>query len=217
MVIATSALAMRGAEHLHDLAGRGSAHAQYHRLRKIPKSSRHEQARGQCRESQEGAVTPTPSSTVAVVPPTDVSSTFQPAATSTAKPSPAKATATAGSLGTAGNGAGSGQVNIANITHYVAGLGACGNNNTGDDLIAAVTAELYDSYSGHTDNPNKNPICGKKIAITYKGKSTTVTVADRCEGRGCADDYHLDLSHAAFKQLAPLDKGLLVGATWQYI
>ncbi|KAF9010906.1 hypothetical protein BDZ89DRAFT_996209, partial [Hymenopellis radicata] len=195
MVIATSALAMRGAEHLHDLAGRGSAHANYRRLRQIPNSSRHEQARGQCRESQEGEVTPTPSSSVAVVPPTDVSSNFQAEATSMAKSLPAEATATAGFSGTGGNGAGPGQVNTATITYYDAGRGACGNTNTGDDFIAAVTAELYDSYSnGYTgDNPNTNPICGKKILITYKGASTTVTVVDRCEGKDCAD---FDLSEA---------------------
>ncbi|KAF9024247.1 hypothetical protein BDZ89DRAFT_1041183 [Hymenopellis radicata] len=134
MAFTTSVMAMRAAEHLHDLAGRGSKHR---RLRKIPKS-RHEQARRRCRESQEGA--------------------FQADATSEsimAKSSPAEATATAGSSGKAQaqDKLTPHRVRIAftylfELTHYIAGLRAYGNTNTSDDFIAAVTDDLYDSYPG---------------------------------------------------------------------
>lgn len=36
-------------------------------------------------------------------------------------------------------------------------VGACGNPNSADDMIVAVSHLLYDSYPGATPNPNDNP------------------------------------------------------------
>lgn len=99
-------------------------------------------------------------------------------------------------------------------TWYDPGLGACGKTNKGSDMIVAVAASRYDSFPGATSNPNKNPICKKKIKVTYNGKSVTVAVVDRCVGCKMND---LDFSPGAFKKLAPLSKGRLNGITWSYV
>ncbi|KAK0629354.1 RlpA-like double-psi beta-barrel-protein domain-containing protein-containing protein, partial [Bombardia bombarda] len=91
------------------------------------------------------------------------------------------------------------------------GLGACGQTNKDSDFIAAVGASRFDQNTPN-GNPNKNTLCGKKIKISYKGKSTTVTVRDRCPGCGYND---LDLSPAAFRALAPQSVGRISG-TWVY-
>jgi hypothetical protein len=80
-------------------------------------------------------------------------------------------------------------------------------------------------------NPNKNPICGKKILVTCtsfplllaafvyfycpdNGKSTTVTAVDRCGG--CEGAYDLDFSKAAFDDLADESVGRIHGIKWEF-
>jgi len=86
-------------------------------------------------------------------------------------------------------------------------------------------------FSGYNGvNPNSNPICGMKVTancgvfqqsipaiitdtlvILDKGKSTTVTITDRCEGCALTD---LDFSPSAFQDLADFSVGRLSGMTW---
>ncbi|GAA5834712.1 hypothetical protein JCM5353_007436 [Sporobolomyces roseus] len=99
-------------------------------------------------------------------------------------------------------------------TWYAPGLGACGNDATNDSPIVAVSHLLYDSFPGHTTNPNLNPICGQKIRATYKGKTVDVTVQDRCTGCAWGD---LDFSPSIFSQLADLDIGRLKGVEWTFL
>ncbi|KAI6005301.1 RlpA-like double-psi beta-barrel-protein domain-containing protein-containing protein [Pisolithus orientalis] len=85
-------------------------------------------------------------------------------------------------------------------TYYETGLGACGITNTDSQLIAAVSWELFDAYPGYDGvNPNTNPVCGKQVTASYQGKSTTVTITDRCTGCSLTD---LDFSPTAFSDLA---------------
>ncbi|KAI0343376.1 plant expansin, partial [Trametopsis cervina] len=99
-------------------------------------------------------------------------------------------------------------------TFYETGLGACGKTNHDSDLIAAVSHTLFDEYPGYNGaNPNHNPICGKKIKATYKGKSVTVKVVDRCVG--CAT-WDLDFSPSAFTKLASKSVGRLSGVKWEF-
>jgi len=90
-------------------------------------------------------------------------------------------------------------------------LGACGDNNTDEDLICAIGHSLFDSIP-NGGNPNNSPICGRKIQAYYGtsrlltvsdsnlGSNTvTVTVVDRCVA---CQEYDLDFSPAAFNQLA---------------
>jgi len=53
-------------------------------------------------------------------------------------------------------------------------------------------------------NPNKNPLCGKYMKCSYGSNSVRVQVVDRCPGCSYGG---VDLSPAAFKVLAPVDKG----------
>ncbi|GJE91832.1 hypothetical protein PsYK624_079830 [Phanerochaete sordida] len=97
-------------------------------------------------------------------------------------------------------------------TWFVPGLGACGFTNTGSDLIVAVGHELFDTFPGYNGhNPNTNPICGRKITATFKGKSVTVKVVDRCVA---CNTFDLDFSRAGFAALANPDVGRIHGVKW---
>ncbi|KAI6047570.1 RlpA-like double-psi beta-barrel-protein domain-containing protein-containing protein [Pisolithus marmoratus] len=99
-------------------------------------------------------------------------------------------------------------------TFYETGLGACGITNTDTQLIAAVSWELFDSYPGYDGvNPNTNPVCGKQVTASYQGKSTTVTITDRCTGCSITD---LDFSPSAFTDLANESLGR-IGITWVWV
>jgi len=103
------------------------------------------------------------------------------------------------------------------MTWFATGLGACGITNTDTDMICAVSHVLFDSWIGaNPDNPNTNPICGKKISLTVPGASEpiTVTVVDRCTGCACED---LDLTPTAFGKLAPTSVGRVHGMTWNWV
>ncbi|KDQ18216.1 hypothetical protein BOTBODRAFT_171877 [Botryobasidium botryosum FD-172 SS1] len=104
------------------------------------------------------------------------------------------------------------RANSGRATYFYPGLGACGKTNGNGDYIVAVSKLLYDSYPGHTANPNNNPVCGRKIKASYGGKSVTVTVADRCESCAFND---LDFSPTAFQQLQPLSVGLFT-VSWDW-
>ncbi|KAK3986520.1 RlpA-like double-psi beta-barrel-protein domain-containing protein-containing protein [Cladorrhinum sp. PSN332] len=98
------------------------------------------------------------------------------------------------------------------FTWYNTGLGACGKTNNDNQLVVALNKATFDPKTPN-GNPNKNTLCGRKIRATYKGKSVDVTVVDRCPGCGAND---LDLSPAAFKKLAGLDKGRITGS-WVWL
>ncbi|KAJ4485251.1 barwin-like endoglucanase [Lentinula aciculospora] len=106
------------------------------------------------------------------------------------------------------------RANSGDGTFYAPGMGACGITNSATDLIAAMAYATFDSYPGATANPNTNPICNKKVIANYQGKSVTVTITDRCAG--CAGEFDLDFSPAAFDRLADESVGRIHGMTWDY-
>ncbi|KAH9809749.1 RlpA-like double-psi beta-barrel-protein domain-containing protein-containing protein [Melampsora americana] len=93
---------------------------------------------------------------------------------------------------------------------YGTGLGACGITNNDQDYICAVSKLLFDSFPAPGGNPNENAICGRKIHATYKGRTVTVTVTDRCEA--CAV-HDLDFSPKAFNDIGDPNEGRLHGMT----
>jgi hypothetical protein len=98
-------------------------------------------------------------------------------------------------------------------TFFAPGMGACGIINDDSDHIVAVSHSLFDSYPGYDgSNPNTNPLCNKKIVASYQGKSTTVTVTDRCQACATTD---LDFSPAAFDDLANPALGR-IDITWSW-
>jgi len=91
-------------------------------------------------------------------------------------------------------------------------MGACGIQSSANDLIAAVSAEFYDTFPGATPNPNLNPVCKKILTLHHKSKSVTVMVTDKCPG--CKGKFDLDLSPAAFNKLSDPSVGRLLGVKW---
>jgi len=99
-------------------------------------------------------------------------------------------------------------------TWFNVGLGACGNWNTNDELVLAVSQTLFGGYPGTTPENMwwGNPICGKKVKVSYGGKSVVATIVDACVG---CETWHVDLSPAAFSVLAPQSVGEM-DVTWQW-
>ncbi|KAK7750826.1 hypothetical protein SLS62_007225 [Diatrype stigma] len=95
------------------------------------------------------------------------------------------------------------------LTHYDAGLGACGWTNTASDMIVALAIAQY----GTDANPNNAAVCGKQIAINYNGKTVVAEVVDKCWGCASGD---IDVSNAVFSQLTDLGVGR-VQVTWDFI
>ncbi|MET8622593.1 cysteine/serine endopeptidase inhibitor [Kitasatospora sp. NPDC004669] len=97
-------------------------------------------------------------------------------------------------------------------TYYAdAGYGACGTQiNASTQMLVAVPHTWWTSA-----NPNNDPLCkGISVKVTYQGKTITVPVKDQCPS---CDSTHIDLSQPAFAKLAPLDKGVINGLTWQFV
>ena len=91
------------------------------------------------------------------------------------------------------------------------GFGACGTQiNAATENLVAVSFTWWT-----TANPNNDPICqGISVRVTVNGRTITVPVKDKCPS---CDATHIDLSQAAFQQLAPLDQGVVNGITWQFV
>ena len=135
----------------------------------------------------------------ATVDPTTLTTEYLPS-TSTTPSSPTTSTKPSGSL-QSGEG-----------TYYSVELGACGKVNSDDEYVIAVSHGLYDDHN-IDNNPNHNPLCGKKIRAYYEGKSVDVTIVDRCASCAYND---LDFSPSAFTQLADKKLGR-IDITWEWL
>lgn len=81
-------------------------------------------------------------------------------------------------------------------TFYAVGLGSCGNENSDNQMVAALSASIMKGEK----------FCGKSITLKGGSGSVTVKVVDTCPGCGEGD---IDLSPAAFKKLGSLSKGVI--------
>ncbi|KXN85759.1 Papain inhibitor [Leucoagaricus sp. SymC.cos] len=88
-------------------------------------------------------------------------------------------------------------------TYFFPGLGACGLQNGNQDLIVALNPA---DYAGGAN-------CGRSIVVNYQGKSVITKVVDLCPGCGAGG---VDLSPAAFQQLASLDLGR-IQVNWNFV
>jgi expansin (peptidoglycan-binding protein) len=74
---------------------------------------------------------------------------------------------------------------------------------------------LFDGFLGYGGgDPNSNPICGRKVAANYQGKTVEVTITDRCVG---CQKFDLDFSPSAFDKLGAESEGRLHGMKWHFI
>ncbi|MFF4582707.1 RlpA-like double-psi beta-barrel domain-containing protein [Streptomyces sp. NPDC001389] len=83
--------------------------------------------------------------------------------------------------------------------------GACGRAFNDHDFVAALDSSMFGAGS-------PAPHCGRKVIVTYKGKSIVATVLDASP---TAQRRGLDLTPAAFTALAPLDQGT-INVTWRF-
>ncbi|KAF5234374.1 hypothetical protein FANTH_12154 [Fusarium anthophilum] len=94
-----------------------------------------------------------------------------------------------------------GDVHVGQLTYYEVGLGACGQDSTGQDEtgnIVAISKFLYNAAK-IDENPNHNPLCGSTIIIkNSNGKTSHATILDKCEGCAIND---IDVSHKVFKEI----------------
>ncbi|TLS29674.1 hypothetical protein PpBr36_00857 [Pyricularia pennisetigena] len=94
------------------------------------------------------------------------------------------------------------------VTHYTVGLGACGFDDAGkdnSDYIVAISSALMHGSNG-------DPMCNKKVNLSYGGKSISATIRDKCPS--CSQDQ-IDLSEKAFKDLVgDLGIGRQGGVKW---
>ena len=70
-------------------------------------------------------------------------------------------------------------MNILSTINSLAGLGACGITNNGNELVCAMAAPDFDPQTPN-GNPNNNRLCGKYISVSGPRGTVTVRVVDRC-------------------------------------
>lgn len=80
-------------------------------------------------------------------------------------------------------------------------MGACGDHESDSAHIVALNSKQYG------DMGKKSGWCGKKVKISYNGKTTYATINDACPECAYGD---LDLTHTVFKALEDdMDKGVI--------
>ncbi|EPQ27214.1 uncharacterized protein PFL1_05137 [Pseudozyma flocculosa PF-1] len=104
-----------------------------------------------------------------------------------------------------------GQTMTGRGTFYSAGLGACGKTNSDQDMIVAVSKDVFERFNPSDGNPNHNHLCGLRIKITYKGKSAFATIEDECP---TCPTTSLDMTKTLFEHFADPDQGVLNGMQW---
>ncbi|MFE9406471.1 RlpA-like double-psi beta-barrel domain-containing protein [Streptomyces sp. NPDC006530] len=152
---------------------------------------------------------PQPQATVAVEPQATVAAAPQVAVAGVPEPQATvvEADVDADAVESAGCPTGKPQTGFthARATFYSTGLGACGKvSNDADFIVALNSAQFGGGYPG--------PQCGKKIKITYKGKSATATIVDECPG--CSYPG-LDLSPGLFRYFASQDESAIY-VDWKF-
>ncbi|KAG8973893.1 hypothetical protein FRC05_008115 [Tulasnella sp. 425] len=92
-------------------------------------------------------------------------------------------------------------------TWYDVGLGACGDYNGPSDYIVALN-------SNQLDTSVYPPVqCGRKVRISYQGKSAVATIKDECPG--CPFGA-LDMSKGLFQHFTDLGTGEFT-MNWDYV
>ncbi|KAI0046447.1 hypothetical protein FA95DRAFT_1520289 [Auriscalpium vulgare] len=91
------------------------------------------------------------------------------------------------------------------------GLGACGFTNTSTQTVASVSQTFFNTFPGHTANPNLNPICKHNLTITHNGTTVTAAIVDFCL---TCPQFNIGLSPSAFTKFATIDEGIVNNVTW---
>ncbi|TGZ80408.1 hypothetical protein EX30DRAFT_299676, partial [Ascodesmis nigricans] len=114
---------------------------------------------------------------------------------------------------TSGNPTGENRSGWATYYHPSEGLGACGKQHSDDELVVAVSAQVYAEFAlTSPGDPNSSAACNTYLKCNWEGKSVRVKIVDKCFA--CNNGLNIDLSPAAFKLFGPLTTGKLEGMTW---
>lgn len=106
-------------------------------------------------------------------------------------------------------------------THFAAGQNNCGTHDDPNSSIVAVHKSLYNRWPGYDAQHDLSPVCGRKVSITWGGKTIEATVTDSCPT--CQDENSLDLSKGAFAQFFNWNEeeihkvGVMEGITWNWV
>lgn len=97
------------------------------------------------------------------------------------------------------------------ITHYNVGQGSCGQTNSDNDPVCALSVEMM----ANGPNPNTNPKCGTFITLTNpsSGGSWPAQIVDTCQNCSYTD---VDLSPVLFSTIAPNGDGRVHGIQWRF-
>ncbi|MFD7615985.1 hypothetical protein [Streptomyces sp. NPDC059802] len=85
--------------------------------------------------------------------------------------------------------------------------GACGQVIRDSDFVVALDHRMFGSGSAQSSQ------CGRKVVVTHNGRSITATVLD---ANPTSDMYGLDLTRAAYQELASLDEET-IDITWRFV
>ncbi|KAF8489965.1 Non-catalytic module family EXPN protein [Russula emetica] len=88
-------------------------------------------------------------------------------------------------------------------TFYNPGLGACGQTNSGDQLVVAIPTDIFGN-GAH---------CGQQVDIVFKNKSVQATVVDECP---TCDGEGIDMSPTLFQNFAATAVGV-IEVTWNFV
>ncbi|KAF8481498.1 hypothetical protein JB92DRAFT_3037565 [Gautieria morchelliformis] len=104
------------------------------------------------------------------------------------------------------------QPHSGDTTFFRPAVGACGDTNTVLDFVVAVS---FDFFSFLWSANQREPICDRRIQATAPGEKTvTVTVKDKC---AACTHFDLDMSPAAFDQLADRSVGRIHAVKWHLL
>ncbi|KAF8181803.1 hypothetical protein BJ912DRAFT_605139 [Pholiota molesta] len=103
------------------------------------------------------------------------------------------------------------------LFNFVPGLGACGNTNNSEQIVASVSTAVFSKFPGATANPNKNPICQHKILIVSGKKNVTASIVDFFASESKNDANNVGLSSSGFDKFANESDGIVPNVTWSII
>jgi expansin (peptidoglycan-binding protein) len=87
-------------------------------------------------------------------------------------------------------------------TYYDVGLGSCGEENSNDEMVVALSPDRMDGGEA----------CGRTIQVDTEDGSVSATVVDTCPG---CDYNSIDLSPAAFDNIGDQARGR-IDVTWHW-
>jgi hypothetical protein len=94
------------------------------------------------------------------------------------------------------------------------GYGACGTQIPNSDFSAALSHEIWGADQWGNDGLNHNPNCGRRVRVTWNGRTVDVTIKDKCMGCKAGD---IDLVRAAWNQITGNRAGDRLKASWTFI